>query len=40
MTREDLPPDLVADWVARDGRARVVVFPSGDVADNTDLRRF
>jgi hypothetical protein len=40
VTQEDLPPDLVADWVTRDGRARVMVFPSGDLADNADLRRF
>jgi hypothetical protein len=40
VTREDLPPDLVADWIAQDGRARVMVFPPGGTADNADLRRF
>jgi uncharacterized protein len=40
VTREDLPPELVADWVAQDGRARVMVFPSGEPVDNADLRRF
>jgi hopanoid biosynthesis associated RND transporter like protein HpnN len=40
VTREDLPPDLVADWIAPDGRARVTVFPPGGTVDNADLRRF
>jgi uncharacterized protein len=41
VTLETLPPDLVADWIARDGRARVQVFPRGDGDDdNTTLRRF
>ncbi len=37
---EDLPPDLAADWIARDGRVRVQVFPQGDSSDNDVLRRF
>jgi hypothetical protein len=41
VTLETLPPDLVADWIARDGRARVQVFPRGDGDDdNATLRRF
>lgn len=36
----DLPPDLAADWVAPDGRARVQVFPRGGSGDNDALRRF
>ena len=40
VTREDLPPELVADWITQDGRARVMVFPAGGIADNADLRRF
>ena len=40
VTRDDLPPDLVADWIAQDGRARVMVFPAGGIADNAGLRRF
>ena len=30
VTRETLPPELVRDWLAPDGRARVEVFPKGD----------
>ncbi|UFN51482.1 MMPL family transporter [Roseomonas sp. OT10] len=40
VTRESLPPDLVADWVARDGRYRVEALPRGDSADNAVLLRF
>ncbi|MGH6938571.1 MMPL family transporter [Hypericibacter sp.] len=36
----NLPPDLVRDWVAADGRARVQLFPKGDSNDNGVLRRF
>ncbi|HEX6001063.1 MAG TPA: MMPL family transporter [Hyphomicrobiaceae bacterium] len=35
-----LPSDLVRDWVAEDGRARVEVAPKGDRRDNESLRRF
>ncbi|MEO9163349.1 MAG: MMPL family transporter, partial [Casimicrobiaceae bacterium] len=28
------------DWVTADGRARIEVFPKGDVTDNAALRRF
>ena len=37
---ETLPPDLVADWTARDGRPRIEVFPRGDSNDNAVLQRF
>jgi hopanoid biosynthesis associated RND transporter like protein HpnN len=37
---QTLPADLVDDWIAPDGRARVEVFPSGDPNNNTTLRRF
>jgi hopanoid biosynthesis associated RND transporter like protein HpnN len=40
VTRDRLPPDLVRDWIASDGRARVAVFPTGDSNDNATLRRF
>jgi uncharacterized protein len=40
ITRASLPPDLVRDWVAPDGQARVQVFPSGDSNNNAVLARF
>jgi uncharacterized protein len=40
VTLADLPPDLVRDWVAKDGQARVSVFPKGDSNDNATLVRF
>jgi len=40
VARESLPPELAADWIAPDGRARIQVFPRGDSNDNATLRRF
>ncbi|HEY4125808.1 MAG TPA: MMPL family transporter [Rhizomicrobium sp.] len=40
VTLKSLPPDMVRDWTAPDGRARVQVFPSGNADDNSNLRRF
>ena len=40
VTRETLPPELVRDWLAPDGRARVEVFPKGDSNDNAVIARF
>jgi hopanoid biosynthesis associated RND transporter like protein HpnN len=40
VTLETLPADLVRDWVAADGRARIEVFPKGGANDNDALRRF
>jgi hopanoid biosynthesis associated RND transporter like protein HpnN len=40
VTRENLPPDLVGDWIASDGRARVSISPSGDPNDNNAMRKF
>ena len=40
VTRADLPPDLVRDWAAPDGRMRLQVFPAGNSNDNTVIRRF
>jgi uncharacterized protein len=36
----NLPADLKDDWVASDGRARVEVFPKGDMRDNNQLAQF
>ena len=35
-----LPPDLVADWIAKDGRARIDVAPAGDANDADTLQLF
>jgi hopanoid biosynthesis associated RND transporter like protein HpnN len=35
-----MPPDLVAEWVAKDGTARLQVFPKTNVNDNRSLTRF
>jgi hypothetical protein len=40
VTLSSLPASLVHDWVAADGRARIEVFPKGDVTGNAALRRF
>jgi hopanoid biosynthesis associated RND transporter like protein HpnN len=40
VTRATLPPELVRDWIAPDGRARLQVFPNGDGNDNRVIRRF
>jgi uncharacterized protein len=40
VTLDTLPPELVADWMAKDGRARVLVFPAGGAHSNAELRRF
>ncbi|HET6390454.1 MMPL family transporter [Hyphomicrobium sp.] len=40
VTLENLPPEIVSDWIAADGRARVEVAPKGDGNDNANLRRF
>ncbi len=40
VTLETLPPGLVADWKASDGRVRVSVSPKGDSNDNAVLRNF
>ena len=40
VTRATLPPDLVRDWVAPDGHARLQVFPTGDGNDNQVIKRF
>ena len=40
VTRPSLPPDLVKDWLAPDGRARVSIAPKGDPQDNEEMREF
>jgi len=40
VTLETLPPELVADWIAKDGRARIQVLPRDSLDDNASLRRF
>jgi hopanoid biosynthesis associated RND transporter like protein HpnN len=35
-----LPPDLVRDWLAPDGRARISILPRGDSNDNAVLTQF
>ncbi len=40
ITRENLPPNLVRDWMLPDGRARVQALPKGDPNDIEVLRKF
>jgi uncharacterized protein len=40
VTIKTLPPNLVHDWVAPDGKARVEALPKGDANDINVLRRF
>ncbi len=40
VTLQNLPPELVYQWMAADGRARVEVSPKGDPNDNETLRSF
>ncbi|MCC6888957.1 MAG: MMPL family transporter [Hyphomicrobiales bacterium] len=40
ITADNLPPELKANWIAEDGRARVEAHPKGDANDNEVLRQF
>jgi hopanoid biosynthesis associated RND transporter like protein HpnN len=40
VSRQTLPPELVSEWVAKDGQALVSVTPSGNSLDNATLERF
>ena len=40
VTLATLPQTLTRDWTTPDGRARLEVYPKGDVSDNRVLRRF
>jgi hopanoid biosynthesis associated RND transporter like protein HpnN len=35
-----LPPELNADWITKDGKSRIQVFPKGNSNDNATLVRF
>jgi hopanoid biosynthesis associated RND transporter like protein HpnN len=37
---DQLPSEIVRDWLTADGRARLEVVPRGNVGDNATLRRF
>ncbi|HEY2110436.1 MAG TPA: MMPL family transporter [Dongiaceae bacterium] len=40
ITLKTLPPELVRDWIAADGRARIEIFPKGDPNNNDAMRQF
>ena len=40
VTSASLPADIVADWIAKDGRARIQVFPQPGREDDEALWRF
>jgi hopanoid biosynthesis associated RND transporter like protein HpnN len=40
VTLENLPKDLVSDWMTADGKARVSIAPSADPNDNDAMRQF
>jgi hopanoid biosynthesis associated RND transporter like protein HpnN len=40
VTLASLPEMLKSDWLTPDGRARVEVYPKGDMSDNDALHRF
>ena len=40
ITDTNLPPDLAAQWIKPDGRARVEIYPKGDPNDNEVVRQF
>lgn len=40
VTMQSLPPEMIHDWISRDGRARVQVSPKGDSNDNKVLKHF
>jgi hopanoid biosynthesis associated RND transporter like protein HpnN len=40
VTIASIPPDLAANWVSADGRARIEVAPTGDANDNGTLLQF
>ena len=40
VTRAALPADLVRDWIAPDGQARIEIWPKGDANDNAVIDRF
>jgi hopanoid biosynthesis associated RND transporter like protein HpnN len=40
VTLDSLPDSIKRDWVAADGRARIEVYPKGDMRTNAGLERF
>lgn len=40
LTVDTLPPEIRNDWIAADGKARLLVIPAGDSNDNAVLERF
>jgi uncharacterized protein len=40
VSPDTLPTELIGDWIGRDGRARIQVFPKGDANDNATLQHF
>jgi hypothetical protein len=40
VTKSDLPEELVAHWVSKDGLYRVAVFPEKDLNDSSAMRSF
>jgi len=40
ITAEEMPPEVKSDWIAADGRARLAVFPKGDMHDHAALASF
>ena len=40
LSRDTLPPELVSQWLSKDGRARVEVFPKGGVLDDAMQKQF
>jgi hopanoid biosynthesis associated RND transporter like protein HpnN len=40
LTRESLPKELVDQWLAKDGHARVEVFPKGGVLNDEQQKQF
>src|SRR5262249_60894451 len=40
VTRENPPPEVVNQWITKDGQARLAVAPSGNENDNATLRTF
>jgi hopanoid biosynthesis associated RND transporter like protein HpnN len=40
VSLETLPPEVKDDWIAKDGEARVAIFPSGDDNNSANLAQF
>jgi hypothetical protein len=40
VTKSDLPEELVAHWVSKDGLYRIAVFPEKDLNDSSAMRSF